>query len=413
MNKISFKRIGLSVIAGIVCISMLFGIFYSGFLFGQKSPKNILVEGITNIEASHNLPADFNIFWEAWQKLKDEHIKGGEVKNQDLLYGSIEGLTNSLQDPNTTFFRPDDSKKFEQDVVGNFGGIGAEIGIRNDTLAVLNPLPDSPAEKAGLKIGDQILEINGETTKNLAVNDAVKKIRGEIGTTVTLTILRNGNDKNQKISIVRSQIQVPTLKWTMLDNNIGHLQLFGFNENAPFLFYRTALTALLGNAQGIILDVRDNPGGFLEVAVNLAGWFLDKGTIVAKEKFRNGQETIFRSNGNAALKKIPIVILINGNSASASEILAGALRDHNHTKLIGEKSFGKGTVQELFPLKDNSKLKITIANWLLPSGTLIDHNGLTPDIEVKLTDKDAAKGQDPQLAKALEVIKEEINNKAQ
>lgn len=413
IKSINKKSIFVATLIGAVILSVSFGIFYAGFAFGKKNPNTVIIQGVSNIEGSKDIPADFSLFWEAWNMLKENHIKGSEAKGQDLLYGAIEGLTNSLGDPNTNFFRPDDSKKFEEDVTGNFGGIGAEIGIRNEQLVVIAPLEESPAARAGLKAKDQILEIDGMSTRDIRdVNEAVKKIRGLIGTQVTLTVVHDGSNTPEKIAITRANIEVPTLKSTVLDGNINHIQLYSFNENAPFLFYRAALTTLIGNAQGIILDLRNNPGGFLEVAVNLAGWFVDKGEIVARERFRNGEERLFRSNGNAALKNIPMVILVNKGSASASEILAGALQDHLNIKLVGEQTFGKGTVQELFPLHDNSKLKITIANWLLPKGRLIDHDGLKPDIEVALTEKDITAGNDPQLQKAIEVLQSEIRKKA-
>lgn len=411
-NGVNKKLIGFAILAGAIFFSILGGVFYGGYKIGQGISKPVIIEGAKNLEAGNNFAADFSVFWEAWKTLKEQHIKGESVKNQDFLYGAISGLANSFGDPNTIFLPPEDSKKFEEDVTGNFGGIGAEIGIRNNELIVVAPLEGSPAEKAGLKSGDKIFEINGENSINFGVNEAVKKIRGEIGTKVTLTILRDNEENSRKIIIIRANIEVPTLKFNVLDDNIGHIQLFAFNENAPFLFYKAALTALLGNAQGLVLDLRNDPGGFLEVANNLAGWFLEKGQIIAKEKFRDGKELIFRSEGNAALKNVPIVILMNNGSASASEILAGALRDNNNVKIIGEKSFGKGTVQELFSLKDNSKLKITIANWLTPKGNLIDHNGLEPDFKVEFTEKDIESKNDVQLSKALEVLKEEIKSKS-
>ncbi len=386
------------------------GVYYIGFTTGHARANTVVVEGARNADPT-NSDANFGLFWEAWQKLKDEHIKGQTVTNQNLVYGAIEGLTNALGDPNTNFFRPDDSKKFEEDVGGNFGGIGAEIGIKNEQIVVVAPLPESPAEKAGIKAGDKIIQINDESTFGFDVNTAVKKIRGEIGTKVKLTVVGADNDKTKEVTITRETITVPTLKTDVLDGNISHIQLYSFNQNAPFMFYRAALGALLGGSKGIILDLRNDPGGFLEVAINIAGWFVDKGTIVARERFKDGREITYPADGTGALKNIPIVVLMNKGSASASEILAGALRDNNKVKLIGETSFGKGTVQELFPLSDGSKLKITIANWLTPNHTLIDHDGLKPDVAVALTEDDAKAQKDPQLAKALEVLKQEISNR--
>jgi len=409
MLKFSKK---VAIAASIIIVVVLIGAstFYAGFKLGEQRPKNLIITGVSNLQPEQQVTIDFSVFWEAWSKLKNEHVKGEEIGDQKFLYGAISGITDSFGDPNTIFLEPEDSKKFEEDVTGAFGGIGAEIGIRNDQLVIIAPLEKSPAEKAGLRAGDKILEVDGDSTAGININDAVKKIRGEIGTEVVLTILRDGEDVSKKVTIVRANIIVPTLELEILDDNIVLLQLFSFNQNAPVLFYRAALTTLLGNARGMVLDLRNNPGGFLEVANNLAGWFLEKGDIIVTERFRNGDEIIFRANGNSALKGLPLVILINKGSASASEILAGALRDHYGVKLVGEQSFGKGTVQELFSLKDDSRLKVTVANWLLPGGDTIEENGLKPDVEVKLTEEDIDAGKDPQLEKALEILKEEIGS---
>jgi len=384
-------------------------LFYAGYHVGTTNPQSIVIENVVNAETGGQLTTDFKTFWEAWSVLKNEHLKGGEAQDLDLLYGAIRGLTNSLDDPHTIFLPPEDSKKFEEDVTGNFGGIGAEIGVRDDQLVVIAPLKDNPAEKVGLKAGDKILAVNGDSTQGLDVNEAVKKIRGEIGTEVSLTIFRDGWDQTRDFKIVRANIQVPTLDWEPIERGtkkIAHVKLYSFNQNAPFLFYKTILAAFLGKSDAIVLDLRNNPGGFLEVAVNLAGWFLDKGSVVVSEKFRSGEEIVFRANGTGALKEVPTVILVNKGSASASEILAGALRDHLDIKLVGNQTFGKGTVQELRPLSDNSKIKLTIANWVLPDGGIIEEEGLKPDYEVEVKEGDPT--PDPQLEKAIEVLLEQM-----
>ncbi len=406
MNK--KKIIILSIVLAVAVAAASTGSFYAGFKMGEKTPQTLTIKGVTNLGPDEGVAIDFSIFWEAWQKLRDRHIKGAEMKNQDMLYGAISGLADSFGDPNTTFFKPEDSKKFEEDVGGSFGGIGAEIGLKKEQLIIVAPMEDSPAEKAGLRAGDKILAINGESTAGIDVDEGVKKIRGEIGTNVTLTISREGEEKTRDITITRQLIEIPTLKLEIKDGNIAYLRLNSFNENAPFLFYKAALNMLYRDVNGIVLDLRNNPGGFLEVSINLAGWFLERGEVVVTEKFRNGDDQVFLANGASALKDLPLVILINKGSASASEILAGSLRDQRGVKLIGEKSFGKGTVQELFNLKDRSTIKITIANWLLPSGQTIEENGLTPDVEVLLTEKDIEAKKDPQLEKALEILKAQI-----
>ncbi|HEY4496650.1 MAG TPA: S41 family peptidase [Candidatus Paceibacterota bacterium] len=379
-----------------------------GFGYGSSQPKNIVIEGLKGGENPENIDADFKIFWEAWSELKSHHIDGGELNAKDFVYGAIEGLANSFNDPYTIFLDPEDSKKFNEDVGGSFGGIGAEIGIRNEQLTVIAPLKNTPAEKAGLRAKDKIIKINDEITSGVTIDDAVKSIRGVPGTKVTLTIFRDEWERSKDIEIIRQVIEVPTVDWKFVDDKLIHMQLSSFNWNLIGAFSK-ALTESLGEGgRGLIIDLRNNPGGFLETAVDLAGWFLDKGSVVVTEKFTSGKENIFRANGNASLKHFPIVILINGGSASASEIFAGALKHHLETKIIGEKSFGKGTVQQLDQLSDGSSLKITIANWLMPNGEIIEKNGIEPDYPIEITDENIKNEEDPQLEKAIEILNQEI-----
>lgn len=402
------KKATLQFLAGIlVGIFVLGGALYVGYRLGQQDPHVVTVKNITNID-DPEVKADFGVFWQAWESLREKQIDGAKATEKNLIYGAISGLARSFKDPYTVFFPPPEAKKFEQDVSGSFGGIGAEIGMKDNQLVVIAPLKNSPAERAGLKAKDKILKIGDTVTDGLSINDAINIIRGEIGTKVTLTIFREGWDRTKEFTIVREEIKVPTVDSDVKEGNILHLKLYAFNENAPVLFHRAVVDGLLKGAQGMVLDMRNNPGGFLEVAVNLAGWFLPRGSTVVSEHFRSGPDNVFRANGNQALKTFPVVVLVNGGSASASEILAGALRDVRGIKLVGEKTFGKGTVQELAKLTDGSSLKITIAKWLLPSGKAIDKNGIVPDFEVKITDKD--KDTDPQLAKAIEVLKEQISH---
>src|SRR3989338_3093857 len=407
--KFTSKQIILAVSAVMIAALLSGGFYYFGYKTGVQQSKTIIIEEARNIETPEKIGVDFSVFWQAWEKLKEEHVSGAEAKNQDLVYGAISGMVDSLKDPNTNFFPPEDSKKFEEDVNGSFGGIGAEIGIRDDQLVIVAPLKGSPAERAGLKSGDKILKVDDKVTAGMKVNDAVKIIRGEIGAKVVLMISRKDWENPKDISIVRETIIIPTVDWEMKEGNLAHIKLYNFSENAPLAFYKAGLEALLNGAQGVILDLRNDPGGFLEVAVHLAGWFLEKGSTVVAEEFRSGNNRTFAAQGNEALKDLPVVVIINQGSASASEILAGALRDNRGVKLIGEKSFGKGTVQELFRLKDDSSIKITVARWLLPNGQVIDENGLQPDYEVKLTEEDAKAGKDPQLEKAIEVLKAELS----
>ena len=402
------KKIILAVLIFLAVAGASTGGYYLGYQTGLDETRNITIEGLTGAETPEGISADFGIFWEAWDTIKKAYIRGGELDDQKLIYGAIRGLTEALDDPNTVFLSPEDSEKFSEDIQGSFGGIGAEIDVRDGQLIVVAPLKNTPAERAGLKSGDQILEIDGRPTEELTVDEAVKLIRGELGTTVTLTIGREEWNEPNEISIVRENIQIPTVEWEMKEGNIIYLKLYSFTANAPQAFYQAVLQGLQARGKGMVLDLRNNPGGYLDVSVNLAGWFLDRGDVVVIERFSSGEEKVFRARGNEALANFPVVVLVNEGSASASEILAGSLRINRDTELVGEKSFGKGTVQELEELSDGSTLKVTIANWLLADGTLIEGNGLEPDYPIPLTGEDTQSGRDPQLERAIELVKQEI-----
>ena len=417
MLKIFKNRYFIISLSIVVIIALMGGSFYFGYQQGTKKPQTVIVRGVANLEEGKPQAIDFSLFWDAWQMIKDKYVTADKLDNQSLLYGAISGLVGALKDQNSIFMPPTDAQKFSEDISGEFGGIGAEIGIKDEQLVIVAPLKNTPAEQAGLKASDKILKIDQTITNGLSVEEAVKLIRGEKGTIVVLTIFRDNWDNPKEIPIKRDTIQVPTLDWEMKpvrlssgqEGDIAYIHLYNFYEQAPFLFYQAVAEIIFKNPKGIILDLRDNPGGYLEAAVNLAGWFLKPGETVVSEEFRSGEKQVFTSAGNGFLKDIPIVVLINEGSASASEILAGALRDNRGVKLIGKKSFGKGTVQELVSLKDDSVIKITIAHWLMPSGQLIEKNGLTPDYEIALTDADIQSKNDTQLSKAIEVLKSEIS----
>lgn len=407
-NKI-FKLISATLII------LIFGLgcFWFGFSSGQKTTKNILVTGVQNMNdgTSSSTSADFGVFWQAWQDINDLYLKNPDVTNKDKVYGAINGLIQSLNDPYSEFFSPIDSQQFIENVTGNFGGIGAELGVNTSSqIIVISALKDTPASSAGLKTGDIIVKINATSTEGMNLDKAVGMIRGKEGTPVTLTIFRIGWKNTKDFTIVRANIKIPTVDFEM-KGSLAHISLYSFNQDAESLFYQALEKASNANAKGIILDLRGDPGGYLEVAVNIAGYFLKPGTPVVKEVGRSVPEQDFKSSGNGALDNIPMVVLINGGSASASEILAGALHDDRGIKLIGEKSFGKGTVQEVQNLSDGSSIKITVAHWVLPSGRILDHDGLVPDYPVSITDQDIKNKIDPQLEKAIEVLNSEIEIK--
>lgn len=387
--------------------------FYLGLQRGFAETKNIVIQGVSGGETPGSVSADFSVFWQAWDKVKTEHVNSSDVKDQDLVYGAIKGLVESLNDPYTEFFNPKDYKTFKEDIGGSFSGVGMEIGIRNDQLVVISPLKNSPAEKAGLLAGDMILKIDDKATDGFNVSQAVQLIRGEAGTDVILNIFRKDWIKPKDFTITRATINIPTVDYEM-KGDIAYVQLYNFDGNTDAVFYGAMKDILIDKkAKGMVLDMRNNPGGYLDVAVNLAGWFIPRGDVIVKEEFADGKVDVFRANGNASLKDMPVVVLINGGSASASEILAGALRVNRKIQLVGEKSFGKGSVQELQTLKDDSALKVTIARWLLPDDSVIDKIGIVPDVTIVPTASDISSGKDPQLDKALELVNEQLKQLAQ
>jgi carboxyl-terminal processing protease len=388
------------IISVFLILIFISGVFVTGFFAGNYV-------GESNCEVCQPQEINFSLFWEAYHKLQEKFVNPEKINIQEIIYGAISGMVKSLEDPYTVFFPPEETKRFIEDTKGSFEGVGMEIDIKNGQLQVVAPLEGTPAQKAGLRPGDRILAINSTSTADLTVDEAVNMIRGPKGTEVILTIFREGWQKSKEIKMVREVINVPSLKWEMKEDNIAYLKLYQFSQNAGGDFDRVAIEILNSGARGFILDLRDNPGGYLEVAQDIAGWFLERGQIVTIEDFGGKRENIeYKASGNGSLSRYSMVILVNQGSASGSEILAGALRDNLGIKLIGEKSFGKGSVQELEQLSDGSSLKITVAKWLTPKGELITGKGLEPDIKVERTEEDFQEDRDPQLDKAIETLKE-------
>ncbi len=358
---------------------------------------------------------NFSLFWEAWKKLQEEFVNPEDIDIQEMVYGAIAGMVKSLKDPYTVFFSPGDTKKFLEDVSGKFEGVGMEIGIRKGQLQVIAPLEGTPAQKAGLRAGDKIIKIDDVVTTDITIEEAVSMIRGPKGTEVTLIIFRDEWENTREFKIKRVIIKIPSLKWELLastgeaggKDDIAYIKIYQFSEKLNSDFTKVGVEILNSPAKKIILDLRNNPGGYLVRAQDIAGWFLEKGKVVVVEDFGSKKDPeVYETKGNAKFSDYPMVILINQGSASASEILASALRDNRGIKIIGETSFGKGSVQELEELRGGSSLKITIAKWLTPNGDLITDVGLKPDIEIKMTEEDYNEERDPQLDKAIEILKE-------
>lgn len=349
--------------------------------------------------------ANFELFWDAWDLMKKEYVKSDKLTDKDMMYGAIRGLVASAGDPYTVFMNPTEAQNFDNDMAGTFEGIGAEIGIKNDRLVVIAPLPETPAEKAGLRAGDKINSINGEITLGMSTDVAVRKIRGAKGTEVKLNITHTGEEKSVDITIIRGVIIVKSVRTEYREDGIYVITVTNFNNDTEDLFNQAVSDVVAKNPKGIILDLRNNPGGYLDTAISMASNWVDKGVIVS-EKFSDGKIKDYKTNGSARLKNIKTVILINQGSASASEIVSGALQDFGKATLIGKQSFGKGSVQALENLKDGSSIKVTIAQWLTPKGNNITEKGITPDKVIDLTPKDFNSNKDPQLDEALKALLE-------
>ncbi|MBU1037203.1 S41 family peptidase [Patescibacteria group bacterium] len=348
---------------------------------------------------------DFRLFWKVWDSIKDKFIDRSQITEAQLFYGALSGTLASLNDPYSVFLDPETSKKFSEELSGKFEGIGAEIGMKNDRLTIIAPLPDSPAQKAGLKAKDEILAINEQDATGIALDYAVALIRGKKGTTVTLYIYRESENKNLEIEVKRDTIDIKSVYLEMKDD-IAYIRLTHFNDDTSAEFSNVVKEVITKAPTGIILDLRNNTGGYLETAIEIAGYWVKKNDVVVRESFSNFEnDQDYTSSGDAQLSNFPTIVLINGGSASASEIVAGALQDYNFAQLIGEQTFGKGSVQELEELDDGSAIKLTVARWLTPQGRSIDYTGIAPDTEVELTEENFNNDQDPQLDKALELLK--------
>ena len=395
-------------IAVVILVVFLFFItFIVGVYIGDSNrPEIDKVIGISNKETQVATKTDFSPFWKVWNTLNEKYPSASKITDQDKVYGAIAGLVNSLNDPYSVFFTPDETKSFEQEIAGNFDGIGMEVGIKDKILTVIAPLKDTPAYKANIKSGDKILKIDSTVTSGLSIEKAIKLIRGKKGTTVTLTILREGNQKPQEIKIVRDTINIPTLDTELRKDGIFVIKLYSFSATSTNLFRNAMKQFVESGSDKLLLDLRGNPGGYLDASVDMASWFLPEGkTVVTEDYGDNKTAETFRSRGyNIFNDKLKFIILIDGGSASASEILAGAMQDNGRAKLVGSQSFGKGSVQEVINVTPNTILKITVAKWLTPNGTSISEKGLTPDYPIEITQDDLDAKIDAQLNKAVELL---------
>lgn len=402
----------------ILAFAFALGAFLSGLQLGQGSfggnqSANIFTSlfGVDEVESEETRPS-LDEFWQVWALMEEKFATGSttkEVSNEERIQGAIDGLVDSYDDPYTVYFPPTDAAAFNENIAGNFSGVGMEVGLREDLITVIAPLPDTPAEQAGILAGDVIVQIDDITTEDMRIDEAVSYIRGEKGTVVNLRIYREGESEFLDIPVTRDTINIPTVKTEVIDNTFI-IALYSFNAVAEDQM-RDALKEYVNSGAGaLVIDLRGNPGGYLQGAVNIASYFLPTGKVVVKEEFGDSSKNdVFRSRGHQIKLFTPedLVVLVDNGSASASEILAGALKDHGVATIIGTQTFGKGSVQELVKLDDGSSLKVTVARWLTPNGVSISDGGLAPDIFINRSPADRVAGEDPQKAAAISLLKGE------
>jgi len=347
------------------------------------------IHGQKNVTAQYD-DVDLGPLWEAWDILEDKYVPSSEsaldeseVSDRDKVYAAIRGLAASYEDPYTTFFPPEENEEFEADIQGEFSGIGIEIGVVDGLLTVISPLKGTPADKAGLQAEDIIVKIDGSDSATISASSAAKRIRGERGTTVTLSIARSGENEAIEVPIIRDLIEIPTIK-TFTQDGVFVIEFYSFNALATEKFVEAILEFSETGIKDLVIDLRGNPGGFLTSAVDIGSLFIEKGEVIVTEDYGDNRAKNVRvSKGLATIsEEVDIAVLVNAGSASASEILAGALRDYKIATLVGSNTFGKGSVQELIDITDDTALKVTIARWILPSGEQISEDGITPEIEI-------------------------------
>jgi carboxyl-terminal processing protease len=402
-TKKKFKLSDLFTKLVVIVLIFAFGVWVGQNVvlpFGKNvAPKITLL----NQETPEDIQVDFAPFWDVWQKVTTEYLERNKIDPQKLLYGSISGMVDAVGDPYTVFLDPTDNQEFELSLAGTYVGIGIELSIRDEKLVVVAPIKGTPADKAGILPGDFVLGINGEGTAELSIQDAVKKIRGEKDSEITLTLQRGG--KVFDVKMVREQIVLKSVEFDDLGDGVAHVKITRFGDET-LKEWNSEIGKLVSQGfKKIVLDMRNNPGGRLDQAISIAGDFVPKGSTILQEEDVSARKVPFKSDVDPRLEDVQVVVLINKGSASASEIVAGALSDLRKIRLIGETSFGKGTVQRVDDLPDGSGLHLTFAKWLTPNGTWVHDKGLKPDVEVKMTEEDIKANKDPQLEKAKELLR--------
>jgi len=423
----AFVNKTIKIVLGIfVSVILLSGAFSGGFIVGHLLPltgqlpfgNNAVVPSdvptITS-DQQNATPADvqtlFKPFWEAWNIIHEQYVDQ-PVDNVKLMQGAINGMMESLGDKHSTYMDPQTYKAANSELAGSYEGIGAYVDTTADYLTIISPIPGSPAEKAGLQSGDKVIKIDGVDMTGVDTEVAHQKVLGPAGSVVKLTIARKGVSTPLEFSITREKIVIKSATGKMLDNNIAYVQVNTFGENTTSELKSTLTDLMAKNPKGLILDLRNNGGGYLQTAVEVVSEFVPKG-VVLYEKHGDGKQNVYDVIPGGLATDIPMVVLINEGSASASEITAGALQDYGRAKLIGVVSYGKGSVQNWVPLSnDQGAVRVTIAKWYTPNDRTIDGKGLTPDVYVTMTADDYKAGRDPQLDAASETLLAIVNNTA-
>lgn len=414
MVKMSYRLVrNIFFMAGFGVLFFAGGYEVAKIKMGQGAAPSAIRQFIGSPNDDAAAGADFSKFWDVWRRLEKSYVDPTKLDYAQMTWGAMEGLAQSLDDPYTQYLPPKENKAATEDLNGSFFGVGIELGYREGTLAVIAPITNSPAERGGVKASDLILHIKDEKnkidadTRGMTLPTAVSYIRGEKGSDVILTLYRDGGDKSFEVTLKRDEIVVPTVELSYIEKNgktYANLQLHRFGGRTDKEWNEKVAEIVAKKPAGVVFDLRNNPGGYLDGAVNVASEFLESGVVV-KQEGRNNSET-FNVNRKGSLLSIPLVVLVNKGSASASEIVAGALQDNKRAKIVGEQSFGKGTVQEVQDLADGSSLHVTVAKWILPSGRWIGKEGVTPDEKVEeVPPKASEKDVDEQLEKALEVLR--------
>lgn len=395
------------VLAAMLATLIVLGFFAGGMIAGMYVPDDMVamlkLPGLTTTSTTEVRDKLFSPFWQAWDLVHRDFFKQ-PVDDEKLLQGAIRGMMSSLGDPHTSYMDPNEYRQMSDPLEGEYEGIGAIVDIKGDFVTMISFFPGSPAELAGLKPGDMVIAIDGKDMTGVDGNLVLKQIRGPAGTEVTLTIKRKDEDEPIIVKVKRQKIQMNSVESKMLEGDIAYIQLLTFGEKTTDELKKAIRTLKEKNPRGLILDLRNNGGGFLNTAIEVASQFTTS-DVVLYEQYGSGEKKTFNTIPGGIAKDIPMVVLINGGSASASEIVAGALQDSGRAKLVGEKSYGKGSVQNWIPLiNEQGAVRITVASWVTPKERQINEEGLKPDVEIKLTEEDVKAQNDIQLKKAIEIF---------